>query len=328
MTQIFGSVAYCREKDLTLMLSDRMAATPVSVEISPSRYVTGIETHQVCKVKVAGNHIIGLGGRYDETLHEGDVFNSISGIPNHGEAYRLFLDAVRRSSASGSHGNTYVFGTFNHRPRFTVGTVYKGSVVREEQRDTCALHRDKISGVERNRGLLLERGWLNPDWFRRTVYEERAFKDGKYMPTLDLMSYLFTTEMLRESDVLDFYVSRDWDVFVEAGGKVSRPFVYRGGLENQADFLKRVRITIEVTDDEFLREVYLRAALGGLWNVSLQAHQKGFPPKYLWEDSPLWDTFKLIMDGEKFPRVSMSAGDIERFLQYMKTVERFFLERQ
>ena len=97
MTQIFGSVAYCRGKDLTFLLSDRKL-TKVA-EIAPGLYGEPIgekELEPECKVKVAGNHIFGLGGFVSEASKEESIPDSISKIVNHSEAYNSFLEACQK----------------------------------------------------------------------------------------------------------------------------------------------------------------------------------------------------------------------------------------
>lgn len=322
MTQILGSVAYCRERDLTVVISDRIVTNVA--QIAPGFYgivIDGKKPEPVCKVRVSGNHIFGLGGRYPSGMDSNmdTISRHIEETPDHARAYELFIDSMK---GLGNDENTYIFGTFGQRPRFKVGALEKGKVVKEESMDSCALHRN-------NDGSAAEydeyaKHWLKPEWLKGTVYHERAFRDGKYMPTLDIISHFFIEDMNRESkDGLG--VSREWDVLIETGGQILTPDIYSSGLR-PVDFLRNARRIITSTDDDFLRELYARLAIGGLGCVSQDVIKHYFfPADYVERNSRIWDTFYLTLNGEGLKRERMEEDEIKALLEYIDMTEKLFL---
>ncbi len=338
MTQIFGSLAYCRGKDLTFVLSDRQLTR--AVQIAPGFYARNAskEPEDVDKVEVAGNHIFGIGGtsvstgKEDLSVAQEDISSKISGILEHSPAYEAFLDWIREASGRNGYSNTYIFGTFGHRPRFQVGEIENGQVVREEERDTVALHRNgsrKSDGQTYNPHV---KYWLDIEWLRGSIYDGRAFEGGEYKPSLDLMSQLFVEEMRRESVDYNLGVSKEWDTFVEVDGQVLQLgiynpgiFRYKNGHNNLIEFLRNTKNLIASTEDEFLKELYLRVAFGAFQPIGFAANSMSFPRLYFERESPITEMFFLATTGEGFQRESMSQAEIGRFLEYMETLERFFL---
>lgn len=328
MTQIFGSVTYCGDKEVTFVLSDRMV-TPM-YELAPGLYghKLGDPTSSTCKVRVAGEHIFGLGGTLGKTGESDAVFDEladrISPIPYHQQSYAAFLDGIRNAQRTMKNGNTtYLFGTFGHRPRFMVGSIENGRLTKEEEKDSCALHRNNENGNEG--GYYWYRHWLNPEFFKGTVYQQRALQNGSYSPTLDLVTEIFVEEMFAESRH-NLGVSSKWDAFVEVDGTVLTPDIYTDGIANHAGFLTRAKNAIAATADPFLRDLYLRLAFGGICRVSYKAHDyPGFPFSYYDRKAPEVEAFFVHLGRERgLPRNPLSADDIGYSLGYIETLEKAF----
>lgn len=324
MTQIFGSIAYSGGLDLTFVLSDRQVTK--GYKIGGVFATKGLEEPEsVCKVRVAGNHIFGLGGDYGEhmQLAGDDIYTRISGVPEHLVAYELFLDLMKGCTGRGGH-NRYIFGTFNYRPRFKVGLIENGNVLSEEERDTCALNSRENYEIGQDKYNPFKKHWLDLRWLWKTGWHESAFDGQEYKPTLDLVSRLFVEGMREESEHWQLGVSKEWDTFIEVDGNVLTPNMYSLGIKDRVAFLGNARSLITSAEDPFLSELYLRLAYGAFYRLGLDANGPLSVAGYFERESALRKTFFDATTGYGLGREPLSEDEIRRFLKYMEILEILF----
>ncbi len=330
MTQILGTVAYCRDRDLTFFLSDRKVT--VVAELAPGFFAinsNATANHPpVNKVKSAGKYFWGIGGTIGNrkaSLDEDGIEAALLKIEDNEEAYGYFLGCLSDFSRAADDATSYIFCVSGQTPRFRIGVLNKGAVEDERERDTVALHRNE---TDPNPDWECTKYWLDQDWLKGTWFADSVFEDGEYKPMIHVMSDFFVEAMHKETRQGKYYIGEDWDATLEIDGAILRSDMYVGKVSDYAGFLRRAREQILSTSDGFLRELWTRVAYGGLVKAGIDAQMWRFPKTHFETSSRSFKVFKKIsMDREGFERRAMSEDELGEAIEYIKILESFFAEK-